>query len=72
MSENHSIVNLAASIRTGDMSSLQLVEHCASCIESLDGKLNAFHLLCKEKALEQARFADQALRSGNDLGVLHG
>lgn len=72
VSEYGSIVDLAARIRKGDMSALQLVKHCVSRIESLDGNLNAFHLVCKEKAVEQAQFADQALRTGNDLGILHG
>jgi aspartyl-tRNA(Asn)/glutamyl-tRNA(Gln) amidotransferase subunit A len=66
------IIELAKSIRKGQLSSLQLVENCFSRIETLDQKLNAFHLLCKESALEQARSADRALQDGNDLGLLHG
>jgi len=66
------IVDLADSIRKGELTCLQLVEHCLSRIESMDGKLNAFQLVCKERALEQARSADQDLQAGKNLDLLHG
>ena len=66
------IVDLAASIRKGELTCQQLVAHCLSRIESLDGKLNAFKLVCKERAMEQARSADQALQAGKSLDLLHG
>ena len=66
------IPELAESIRKGEVSSVQLVEHCFSRIETLDQKLNAFHLVCKESAMEQARAADRAWQDGKDLGMLHG
>ena len=66
------ITELAKSIRKGELSSVQLVENCFSRIETLDQKLNAFHLVCKESAMEQARAADRSLQDGNDLGMLHG
>ncbi len=66
------IIHLAGRIRKGEISSTELVEYLLARIESLDDKLNAFQLLCNESAIEQARSADQALRAGKDLGVLHG
>jgi aspartyl-tRNA(Asn)/glutamyl-tRNA(Gln) amidotransferase subunit A len=66
------IVDLADSIRKGELTCLQLVEHCLSRIASMDGKLNAFQLVCKQRALEQARSADQALQAGKSLDLLHG
>jgi len=66
------ITDLADKIRKGELTSLQLTEHCLSRIESMDGKLNAFQLVCDERALEQARSADQALRDRKNLGLLHG
>lgn len=66
------IIHLAGRIRKGEISSTELVEYYLARIESLDDKLNAFQLLCRESAIEQARSADQALRAGKDLGVLHG
>jgi aspartyl-tRNA(Asn)/glutamyl-tRNA(Gln) amidotransferase subunit A len=66
------IAELAKSIRKGELSCVQLVEHCLSRIEALDQKLNAFHLLCKDSAMEQARAADHVLQDGNDPGMLYG
>ena len=66
------IIHIAGKIRKGKISSTELVEYLLARIESLDDKLNAFQLLCNESAIEQARSADQALRAGKDLGVLHG
>jgi aspartyl-tRNA(Asn)/glutamyl-tRNA(Gln) amidotransferase subunit A len=66
------IVELAESIRKGEISATLLVEDFLARIESLDGKLNAFRLVCKERAIEHARLADQALQAGNDLGILQG
>jgi aspartyl-tRNA(Asn)/glutamyl-tRNA(Gln) amidotransferase subunit A len=67
-----SITGLAAGIRKGDLSCLQLVEDCFSRIESMDGKLNAFHRLCKARAIRQAQSADNDLRAGKNPGRLHG
>ena len=66
------ISELASRIRTGELSPVELTEHCFSRIETLDGKLNAFHLVCKERALNEARAAEKALGSGKDMGLLHG
>lgn len=66
------ITDLADSIRKGEITSTQLTENLLDRIDSLDGRLNAFKLLCPEQALEQARIADRELRNGNDLGPLHG
>jgi aspartyl-tRNA(Asn)/glutamyl-tRNA(Gln) amidotransferase subunit A len=66
------ITDLADGIRKGEITSTQLTENLLDRIDSLDGRLNAFKLLCPEQALEQARGADQKLSNGNDLGLLHG
>ena len=66
------ITDLADRIRKGEITSTQLTENLLGRIDSLDGQLNAFKLLCPDQALEQARAADQELSNGNDLGILHG
>jgi aspartyl-tRNA(Asn)/glutamyl-tRNA(Gln) amidotransferase subunit A len=66
------ITDIADSIRKGEISCRELVEKCLSRTESLDGKLNAFKLVCKERAMAQARSADLALKAGKDSGPLHG
>lgn len=66
------IIELAGKIRRHEISARELVEHFLNRISALDDKLNAYRLVCREEALEQARAADQALQAGNDLGLLHG
>lgn len=66
------ITGLADRMRKGEITSTQLTETLLGRIDALDGRLNAFKLLCPEQALEQARAADQELTNGKDLGVLHG
>jgi aspartyl-tRNA(Asn)/glutamyl-tRNA(Gln) amidotransferase subunit A len=66
------ITDLADGLRTGEITSSQLVENLLERITSHDGKLNAFRLTCPEKALEQAQAADRQLRDGRDFGILHG
>jgi aspartyl-tRNA(Asn)/glutamyl-tRNA(Gln) amidotransferase subunit A len=68
-----SITALAGGIRKGEFSSTELVEYFLDRIAALDDKLNAFLRVCPERALEQARAADEALRSGDKgPGILHG
>ena len=66
------ITELADRIRKGEITAAQLTEKLLDRIDSLDGRLNAFKLLCSEQALEQARGADQKLSNGTDLGLLQG
>lgn len=66
------IAHIADRIRKGEISSTELVGYLIARIESLDEKLNAFQLVCSESAIEQAKSADRALRTGKDLGLLHG
>ena len=66
------ITELAEAIRNGEISSTRLTENILARIDSLDGRLNAFKLLCPDQALEQAREADGQLREGNDFGLLQG
>jgi aspartyl-tRNA(Asn)/glutamyl-tRNA(Gln) amidotransferase subunit A len=67
-----SISSLARSMRKGDISPVELTERCLARIEALDGRLNAFQRVCRERAMAEARAAEMALRAGNDLGPLHG
>jgi aspartyl-tRNA(Asn)/glutamyl-tRNA(Gln) amidotransferase subunit A len=41
-------------------------------IDALDGPLHSFIRVMPERALAQARAAESALKSGADLGILHG
>ena len=66
------IADLAQRLRTGEITSTQLVQNSLDRIQSLDGRLNAFRLVCPERALEQAQAADRKLSAGKDPGMLCG
>ncbi|MFH1241503.1 MAG: amidase [Pseudomonadota bacterium] len=68
----HTITSLARRIREEGLSPVELTEHYLARIESLDPRLNAYRLVCHERALGEAHAAETALRSGQDLGLLHG
>ncbi len=49
-----------------------LLEACLARIEALNPHINAFTATCFERARAEARDADDALRQGRPLGLLHG
>lgn len=65
--------DLAAAVREGRLSSVEIVGCFLDRIEQLDGGLNAFlHLVPRSEALAAARAADEAVARGDRLGPLHG
>lgn len=66
------IAEFAEQIRTGSLSPVDLTEQLLARIEKLDGTLNAFRVITRERALTEAKAAEIALRGGLDLGPLHG
>jgi aspartyl-tRNA(Asn)/glutamyl-tRNA(Gln) amidotransferase subunit A len=68
---NKSISELAACLRAGEFSSVELTRHYLDRIGSLDQELNCFITVCAEDALAQAEAADEQLRSG-EAGPLAG
>ena len=67
-----SATEAAEEIRTGRISSEELVTACLDRIEALEERIGAWAYLNRDLALEQARAADQAQREGKALGPLHG
>ena len=65
------IAELAAGLRRGDFSSLELTRHYLDRIERLDPSINSFITVTAEPALQQAALADRQLESG-DAGPLTG
>lgn len=61
-----------ASLRSGEVSSLELVDASISRIEALNPELNAVVAKDYDRAREAARMADAARANGDPLGVLHG
>jgi aspartyl-tRNA(Asn)/glutamyl-tRNA(Gln) amidotransferase subunit A len=66
------ITELAALIRKGDLSCVELAHHFNARTNRLEDKLNAYRLLCMERALDRARVADRAFKEGKDHGPLQG
>ena len=63
---------LAAAVRTKQMSSAELVELTLREIDRQNPKLNAIVWHFRDEAIERARRADEALAKGADVGPLHG
>ena len=64
--------SLAAAIRSGEVSSVEVVGAFLDRIESVNPKINAVVALAGEEALDAARAADAQLSRGEPAGPLHG
>ena len=62
----------AAALRSGSVSSVELTTSALERIQRLDPKLNSFLTVTADKALRDARAADEDLRQGRDRGPLQG
>lgn len=67
-----SATKLAASIRSGTLSSVELTEHLLGRIDELDPMIHAYLTLDHDLALAEAATADERMARGEDLGPLHG
>ncbi|MBI4472964.1 MAG: amidase [Acidobacteria bacterium] len=67
-----SIERLAPQIKSGKLSPVTLAEAYLERIEALDSKVNCFVTVTKYLALEQARKAEQEIKSKKYRGPLHG
>ncbi len=67
-----SIAALGRALRTGALSPVELAEAALQRIDALDGQVRAFVTVTRERALEDARRAEQELRAGEGRGPLHG
>jgi aspartyl-tRNA(Asn)/glutamyl-tRNA(Gln) amidotransferase subunit A len=67
-----SIPSLARALRQGELTVEELVNSCLERIQSLEPRLGAFRVICREAAVRQARAAQESLAAGRDLGPLHG
>src|SRR5262245_24726010 len=63
---------LADGLRAGTLSASALLECYLERIGRLDGKLHAFIALYEAEARAAAAIADQAFKSGQRIGPLHG
>jgi aspartyl-tRNA(Asn)/glutamyl-tRNA(Gln) amidotransferase subunit A len=67
-----SAIEIAASVRAGDLSPVEVVEGLLGRIERLNPRVNAFCAVLDEQARDAARAAEGAVRRGEPLGALHG
>ncbi len=67
-----SAVSMSEQIRGKQLSPVELVESHLTRIEELNPRLNAFVQIDAEGARRQARTAEEAVRTGEKLGPLHG
>jgi amidase len=61
-----SATEIRARLRSGDVTSVELVEAAAARIAAVEPKVNAIPTLCLERAFDQARAADAARAAGRD------
>lgn len=59
-------------VRDKKISSVELVKAYIARVEAVNPKLNALVFPCFERALQEAKFADEALARGKTFGPLHG
>jgi amidase len=68
----HSASELAHLIRTRALSSREIVAAYLARIDAINPAVNAIVTLAAERAMDEARAADERLARGADLGPLHG
>ena len=67
-----STAQIAAQIRKGELSPVELIEMTLDAIDQCEPRLNAFITVFREESLERARQVETEIRNGQDLGPLHG
>ena len=67
-----SAASIARAIRDKKVSAREVIEAHLKRIEEVNPKLNAVVTLCGERAVDEARAADEALAKGEVQGPLHG
>jgi len=67
-----SATRIAELIRGRKISSVEAVRACIARIEAVNPAINAVVMTCFDRALAEAKAADDALARGQTLGVLHG
>ena len=65
-------IELAQRIRSRELSCVEVMQAHIEQIDRVNPKVNAIVTYHPEQALERAKTADDALRRGGDVGVLHG
>ncbi len=72
MTPPRSALNLAAAIRNGEASAVEVLDDYLAVIDADDGEIHAFNLVTRDAARAQATAIDQRVASGEDPGLLAG
>lgn len=67
-----SLRDLGAAIRSGETSPIALAKHFLERLDTVGRRFNAVVTLTPERALREARRAEEELAAGHDRGPLHG
>ncbi|MDR3415106.1 MAG: amidase [Nevskia sp.] len=67
-----SATKVAQLIRDRKITAVEAVNRCYARIDEVNAKINAVVAFCRERALAEAKAADEALAAGKLLGPLHG
>jgi Asp-tRNA(Asn)/Glu-tRNA(Gln) amidotransferase A subunit family amidase len=67
-----SLIDAAADIRDGRITSAELVGDCLKRVDEVDAKVQAWAFLDRDHAMRQAQAADEDRRHGRATGPLHG
>src|ERR1035441_4767360 len=67
-----SALGLAAAIRNGEASAVEVLDDYLAAIDAHDGEIHAFNLVTRDAARAQATVVDQLVASGEDPGLLAG
>jgi aspartyl-tRNA(Asn)/glutamyl-tRNA(Gln) amidotransferase subunit A len=72
MSTHLTITDAAAALRAGETTSVELVEQAVAAADSWEPELGSFITRFVDESLGAAAAADELIRSGAEVGVLHG
>ncbi|MBO54931.1 MAG: Asp-tRNA(Asn)/Glu-tRNA(Gln) amidotransferase GatCAB subunit A [Dehalococcoidia bacterium] len=67
-----SATDLGILIKSKELSPVEAVTAYLDRIQEINPKLNAYITVCRDRALDQAKQAEQEINNGNYLGPLHG
>ena len=67
-----SLVDAAAKVASGEVTSSQLLEACLARLDAVNPKINATIWVDRDRARASAAAADAAVKEGKPLGKLHG
>ena len=69
---HETIEGLGKSLRGGEISCVEILNRCLDRIDEWEGRVNAWVLVDRSGAIEQAESLDRDFAAGNDRGPLHG